>query len=123
MVEVVALAHLASRLPKPKVPRCLLLPVRQFCPFHCLLGKWLMTVWVHLFGRSFSLIVAMSTGSDDKLKKCLELGADVGINYKKEDFVERAKAETDGKGRCMISNLPLLRMGRALIVIFCIPMR
>jgi NADPH-dependent curcumin reductase CurA len=46
------------------------------------------------------LIVPLScTGSDDKLKKCLELGADVGINYKKEDFVERAKAETGGKGK------------------------
>lgn len=39
-----------------------------------------------------------STGSDEKLKKCIELGADVGINYKTEDFVERAKAETGGKG-------------------------
>jgi len=42
--------------------------------------------------------VLVTAGSDDKLKKCLELGADVGINYKKEDFVERAKAETGGKG-------------------------
>lgn len=38
------------------------------------------------------------TGSDEKLKKCLEIGADVGINYKTEDFVERAKSETGGKG-------------------------
>lgn len=38
-------------------------------------------------------------GTDEKLKKCLELGADVGINYKKEDFVERVRAETGGKGR------------------------
>lgn len=42
--------------------------------------------------------ISLSSGSDEKLKKCIELGADVGINYKKEDFVERAKAETDGKG-------------------------
>ena len=38
------------------------------------------------------------TGSDEKLKKCLAIGADVGINYKTEDFVERAKSETGGKG-------------------------
>ncbi|KAG0617845.1 hypothetical protein M758_4G019700 [Ceratodon purpureus] len=42
--------------------------------------------------------VLVTAGSDDKLKKCLELGADVGINYKKEDFVEQVKAETGGKG-------------------------
>jgi hypothetical protein len=32
------------------------------------------------------------------VKKCLELGADVGINYKSEDFVERTKSATGGKG-------------------------
>jgi len=42
--------------------------------------------------------VLITAGSDDKLKKCLELGADVGINYKTEDFVERAKSVTHGKG-------------------------
>lgn len=47
------------------------------------------------------------TGSDEKLKKCLELGADAGINYKNEDFVERAKAETGGKGLWFQTNLTL----------------
>jgi len=42
--------------------------------------------------------VLVTAGSDEKLKKCLALGADVGINYKTEDFVERAKSETGGKG-------------------------
>jgi NADPH:quinone reductase-like Zn-dependent oxidoreductase len=37
-------------------------------------------------------------GSDEKVKECIELGADGGINYKTEDFVERVKALTDGKG-------------------------
>ncbi len=32
------------------------------------------------------------------MKECIELGADGGINYKTEDFVERVKALTDGKG-------------------------
>jgi len=42
--------------------------------------------------------VFVTAGSEEKLKKSRELGADVGINYKTEDFVERCKAETDGKG-------------------------
>ena len=28
-----------------------------------------------------------TAGSDEKCQKCLELGADVAINYKKENFV------------------------------------
>lgn len=42
--------------------------------------------------------VFVTAGSDEKLKKCLELGADVAINYKTEDFVARVKEETGGKG-------------------------
>lgn len=37
------------------------------------------------------------------MKKCLELGADVGINYKSEDFVERTKSATGGKGAILSS--------------------
>jgi len=82
-------------------------------------------VWVQidqdfygLVRKKFSLIVAMSTGSDDKLKNCLELGADVGINYKKEDFVERAKAETDGKGLHNLKAVFLLELVAGCL--FCI---
>ncbi|KAH9543103.1 hypothetical protein CY35_13G044300 [Sphagnum magellanicum] len=42
--------------------------------------------------------VFITAGSDEKVKECIELGADGGINYKTEDFVERVKALTDGKG-------------------------
>ena len=37
-------------------------------------------------------------GSDEKLAVCKDLGADVCINYKTEDFVKRVKEETGGKG-------------------------
>jgi D-arabinose 1-dehydrogenase-like Zn-dependent alcohol dehydrogenase len=37
-------------------------------------------------------------GSEEKLAACKGLGADVCINYKTEDFVERVKQETNGKG-------------------------
>ncbi|CAH1415753.1 unnamed protein product [Lactuca virosa] len=42
--------------------------------------------------------VFVTAGSEEKLKACKELGADVGINYKTEDFVARVKEETGGKG-------------------------
>jgi NADPH:quinone reductase-like Zn-dependent oxidoreductase len=37
------------------------------------------------------------------VKKCLEVGADVGINYKSEDFVERTKSATGGKGAISVN--------------------
>ncbi|KAM5588371.1 quinone oxidoreductase PIG3 [Rosa sericea] len=42
--------------------------------------------------------VFVTAGSEEKLAACKELGADVGINYKTEDFVTRVKEETGGKG-------------------------
>jgi len=37
-------------------------------------------------------------GSEEKLAFCKSIGADVGINYKTEDFVSRVKEETGGQG-------------------------
>ncbi|KAL4274900.1 hypothetical protein AHAS_Ahas20G0053400 [Arachis hypogaea] len=42
--------------------------------------------------------VFATAGSDEKLAACKDLGADVVINYKTEDFVARVKEETGGKG-------------------------
>lgn len=42
--------------------------------------------------------VFITAGSVEKLAACKELGADVCINYKTEDFVTRIKEETGGKG-------------------------
>ncbi|MBA0840157.1 hypothetical protein Goarm_002759 [Gossypium armourianum] len=42
--------------------------------------------------------VLVTAGSEEKLAFCEKLGADVCINYKREDFVARAKEETGGKG-------------------------
>lgn len=39
-----------------------------------------------------------SLGNEEKLRFCKDLGADVCINYKTEDFVARVKEETGGKG-------------------------
>ena len=42
--------------------------------------------------------VFATAGSDDKCRACESLGAEKGINYRTEDFVEVVKAATGGKG-------------------------
>jgi NADPH:quinone reductase-like Zn-dependent oxidoreductase len=42
--------------------------------------------------------VFTTAGSDAKLDFCRELGAEVLINYREEDFAERVAEETDGAG-------------------------
>ncbi|MGN6611872.1 MAG: NAD(P)H-quinone oxidoreductase [Angustibacter sp.] len=42
--------------------------------------------------------VAVTAGSAEKLERCRELGAEVLVNYRDEDFVERVRAATDGRG-------------------------
>ncbi|OVA13908.1 Alcohol dehydrogenase superfamily [Macleaya cordata] len=42
--------------------------------------------------------VFVTAGLEEKLAFCKDLGADVCINYKTEDFVARVKEETGGKG-------------------------
>ncbi|KAF2303413.1 hypothetical protein GH714_018117 [Hevea brasiliensis] len=41
--------------------------------------------------------VFVTSGNEEKLVVCKELGADVFINYRAEDFVARVKEETSGK--------------------------
>jgi len=42
--------------------------------------------------------VLVTAGSDEKVAACIALGADVGINYKTQDFVVEVKAATGGRG-------------------------
>ncbi|HKT71641.1 MAG TPA: NAD(P)H-quinone oxidoreductase [Steroidobacteraceae bacterium] len=42
--------------------------------------------------------VFVTAGSAEKCAACLELGADLAINYKEEDFVAATSAATQGKG-------------------------
>jgi putative PIG3 family NAD(P)H quinone oxidoreductase len=46
--------------------------------------------------------VAVTAGSAAKLERCRELGADVLINYRDDDFVAAVKAATDGHGADVI---------------------
>ncbi|MFC9893067.1 NAD(P)H-quinone oxidoreductase [Nocardia sp. NPDC127579] len=42
--------------------------------------------------------VAVTAGSDEKLKRCAELGASVLINYREQDFVEVVRGQESGAG-------------------------
>ncbi len=49
-------------------------------------------------GRRAGARVFTTAGTPAKLARCRELGAEVAINYQDEDFVERVRQETDGRG-------------------------
>jgi putative PIG3 family NAD(P)H quinone oxidoreductase len=49
-------------------------------------------------GRAFGAQVIATAGSDDKAAFCREIGADAAVNYATQDFVEAARAFTDGRG-------------------------
>ncbi|WP_328425805.1 NAD(P)H-quinone oxidoreductase [Streptomyces sp. NBC_00443] len=46
--------------------------------------------------------VAVTAGSKDKLDRCAELGADILVNYREQDFVAEVKEATDGAGADVI---------------------
>ncbi|MDI6765486.1 MAG: zinc-binding dehydrogenase [Bacteroidota bacterium] len=48
--------------------------------------------------KLFGAHVIITAGSDEKLNKAKELGADEGINYKEKDFVEEVKQITSKRG-------------------------
>ncbi|THU72879.1 hypothetical protein C4D60_Mb04t16880 [Musa balbisiana] len=57
------------------------------------IGTFAIQIAKHLGIRVF-----VTAGSEEKLAACKNLGADVCINYKTEDFVARVEEETGGKG-------------------------
>jgi putative PIG3 family NAD(P)H quinone oxidoreductase len=46
--------------------------------------------------------VAVTAGTKEKLDQCAELGADILINYREQDFVEEIERATDGAGADVI---------------------
>jgi putative PIG3 family NAD(P)H quinone oxidoreductase len=71
--------------------------------------------------------VFTTAGTAAKLEFCRELGAEVTINYRDEDFVERVREETDGAGvdvvldnmgaKYLARNVDALAVGGRLVVI------
>jgi len=57
--------------------------------------------------------VFCTAGSERKLARCRELGADVAINYREEDFVARVRDETGGRGvDVILDNMGAAYLGR-----------
>jgi NADPH:quinone reductase-like Zn-dependent oxidoreductase len=48
--------------------------------------------------RLFGARVIATAGSDDKLSRARELGAEEGVNYREEDFVPKVRGLTGGRG-------------------------
>lgn len=55
--------------------------------------------------RALGARVAVTAGSAEKLAMCRELGAQIAISYRGEDFVARLLEETDGKGADVILDI------------------
>jgi NADPH2:quinone reductase len=55
--------------------------------------------------KQFGARVIVTAGSEEKCAACRELGADLSINYKTEDFVAVSKAATGGKGADVILDM------------------
>jgi putative PIG3 family NAD(P)H quinone oxidoreductase len=72
-------------------------------------------------------VVLVTAGSEEKCRRCVELGAAAAIDYKKEDFPQRVLDLTEGKGVDVIldsigasyleGNLRCLAIGGRLVVI------
>ena len=77
--------------------------------------------------REVGARVAVTAGSAEKLEACRSLGAEILVNYREEDFVERVLAATDGAGanvildnmgaKYLMRNVSALADGGRLVVI------
>ena len=55
--------------------------------------------------RALGCRVAVTAGAKNKLGLCAELGAEITIGYREEDFVERIRAESGGAGADVILDI------------------
>jgi putative PIG3 family NAD(P)H quinone oxidoreductase len=62
--------------------------------------------------------VAVTAGSADKLDRCRELGAEITVNYRDDDFVEAVRTATDGRGAdVVLDNMGAKYLARNLEVL------
>ena len=62
--------------------------------------------------------VAVTAGSADKLARCRELGAEILVNYRDEDFVAAVREATDGQGAdVVLDNMGAKYLARNLDVL------
>ena len=113
-------------------PLCLPVPQRLNATEASALPETFFTVWTNVFDRgrlqsgesflvhggssgigttaiqlasAFGARVLATAGSKDKCRACEELGAELTINYKEEDFVERVKEFSSGAGIDLILDM------------------
>jgi NADPH2:quinone reductase len=58
-----------------------------------------------MLGKAFGAKVIATAGSPEKCAFCRELGADVAVDYRTEDFVAATKAATEGRGADVILDM------------------
>lgn len=76
-------------------------------------GEWLLVhggssgigVTAILLAKAYGARVIVTAGSADKCVACVALGADVAIDYKREDFVAATLAATEGRGADVILDM------------------
>ncbi|MEU7063992.1 NAD(P)H-quinone oxidoreductase [Streptomyces sp. NPDC053429] len=56
-------------------------------------------------GKAVGARVAVTAGGKEKLERCAELGADILIDYREQDFVEELRSATDGAGADVILDI------------------
>ncbi|MER7511353.1 NAD(P)H-quinone oxidoreductase [Streptomyces lavendulae] len=56
-------------------------------------------------GKAVGARVAVTAGGKEKLARCAELGADVLVDYREQDFVEELRAATGGAGADVILDI------------------
>src|SRR4051794_33433268 len=62
--------------------------------------------------------VAVTAGSSDKLGRCRELGAEITVNYREDDFVEAVRTATHGRGAdVVLDNMGAKYLARNLDVL------
>lgn len=67
-------------------------------------GSGIGTMAVQL-AKAVGARVAVTAGSAEKLEYCRELGADVLVNYREQDFVKEVRAATGGAGADVILDI------------------